>query len=176
MHAAELITDPVTGEEIITGFMNTPVGVLRISGTARFITEVNFTGFDFIPGSDGPLTPVIEKCRAELEQYFNGALKIFSIPLSPEGTGFQKRIWQLLLSIPYGTTCSYYDLAKKSGDANNTRAVGNSNGKNKIAIIIPCHRVIGMNGNLTGYAGGMWRKKWLLDHESKIANGVMELF
>ncbi len=109
-------------------------------------------------------------------QYFNGELRQFELPLHQPGTPFQQDVWNLLATIPYGKTISYMDLAKKTGDTKATRAVANANGKNNIAIIIPCHRVIGSNKELTGYAGGLWRKKWLLEHEAKIAHGVQTLF
>ena len=118
----------------------------------------------------------MELCRNELHAYFNGTLQNFSFPASQEGTDFQNRIWKELLHVPYGETWSYAQLAKKSGDPKNSRAVGNANGKNNIAIAIPCHRIIGQDGSLTGYAGGLWRKEWLLNHEAKVAHGVLELF
>jgi len=159
-----------------TGFLNSPLGVIRFTGSEKFISEITFTGDPHMPGADIHLPFLLEKCRRELMSYFEGTLREFTVAVQPAGTGFQKRIWQQLASVPFGSTRSYLDLAKNSGDANNTRAVGNANGKNPVAIVIPCHRVIGSSGNLTGYAGGLWRKKWLLDHEAKIAHGVLELF
>ena len=101
----------------------------------------------------------------------------FGIKINPEGTVFQKRVWQTLQTVPFGKSNSYLDISKMLGDENTTRAVGNANGNNPIAIIIPCHRIIGSNGNLTGYAGGMWRKRWLIKHENSVNFGKQtELF
>ncbi len=142
-----------------------PIGFIRISAEDEFISELMFIEHD------QPLvkseSQVIKDCIAQLEEYFSGKRKIFSLPLNPKGTEFQKHIWTLLQEIPYGKTISYSDLAIKAGDINLTRAVGPANGANKIAIIIPCHRVIGSNGKLTGYAGGLWRKEWLLNLERR---------
>ena len=115
-------------------------------------------------------------CIEQLIQYFNGERRIFELPISQEGTPFQKETWNLLMGIPFGKTISYLQLATRTGDPKATRAVANANGKNNVAIIVPCHRVIGANRELTGYGGGIWRKKWLLDHEMKIAYGVRTLF
>ena len=98
------------------------------------------------------------------------------MPVYQDGTDFQQIVWNELLGIPYGKTISYQTLSKKIGDVKAIRAVGATNGKNKIAVIVPCHRVIGSHGDLTGYAAGLWRKKWLLEHELKIAHGVQTLF
>lgn len=120
--------------------------------------------------------PLLINCLEELIQYFNGELRNFTLPLNQPGTTFQQDVWNLLTQIPFGKTISYLELARKTGDSKATRAVANANGKNHIAIIVPCHRVIGSNKELTGYAGGLWRKKWLLDHEAKVAYGVQTLF
>lgn len=122
------------------------------------------------------IPPLLINCLEELIQYFNGELRNFTLPLNQPGTTFQQDVWNLLTQIPFGKTISYLDLARKTGDSKATRAVANANGKNHIAIIVPCHRVIGSNKELTGYAGGLWRKKWLLDHEAKVAYGVQTLF
>ncbi|MBP7257298.1 MAG: methylated-DNA--[protein]-cysteine S-methyltransferase [Chitinophagales bacterium] len=111
-----------------------------------------------------------------MEAFLLGKLKTFTLPLAYNGTDFENKVWKLLTEIPYGRTISYGELAQQMGDKNLSRAVGTANGKNFIPIIIPCHRVIGQNGNLTGYSGGLWRKKWLLDHENRIQNGVLEIF
>lgn len=111
-------------------------------------------------------SPLIAECIAQLEAYFAGQLKQFNLPLAPQGTPFQQRVWQLLQLVPYGRTDSYGNLAKQLGDVKTTRAVGTANGSNPIAIIIPCHRIIGANGSLTGYAGGLDRKQFLLALES----------
>lgn len=116
------------------------------------------------------------QCVEQLIQYFNGQRRIFELPLSQEGTPFQQEVWNELLTIPYAKTISYIQLAIRTGDPKATRAVASANGKNNIAIIVPCHRVIGSNGQLIGYGGGLWRKKWLLEHEMKVAYGVQTLF
>lgn len=119
---------------------------------------------------------VIEDSISQLEEYFSGKRFIFELPLDPHGTDFQKKVWNKLVAIPYGQTVTYKDIALITGDVNNVRAVGTSNGKNPIAVIIPCHRVIGTNGKLTGYAGGLWRKKWLLNHEQNYLPDPGKLF
>ena len=108
---------------------------------------------------------VLEQAQLELDEYFGGTRRTFAVRLEPAGTEFQRRAWQLLATIPYGTTRSYAEQAVALGQPTATRAVARANGDNPIAIIVPCHRVIGADGNLTGYGGGLWRKRWLLDHE-----------
>ena len=112
----------------------------------------------------------------QLTEYFAGSRRVFELPIRQSGSPFQTRIWQLLHQIPYGKTISYTTLAKQYGDLKAIRAVASANGKNNLAIIVPCHRVIGTNQSLTGYAGGLWRKQWLLAHEAKFSNGVQQLF
>jgi methylated-DNA-[protein]-cysteine S-methyltransferase len=112
----------------------------------------------------------------QMIEYFNGKRRTFELPVYQHGTTFQEKVWSELLNIRFGKTISYMDLAKKLGDPKSIRAAATTNGKNNICIIIPCHRVIGSNNNLVGYSGGLWRKKWLLAHENKIANGVQTLF
>lgn len=109
-------------------------------------------------------------------EYFNGKRLSFDIPIYQKGTDFQTKVWSQLLNINFGTTISYMTLAKRLGDPNCIRAAASCNGKNQICIIVPCHRVIGTNQSLVGYAGGLQRKRWLLEHENKIANGVQTLF
>ena len=104
-------------------------------------------------------------CRSQLDEYFGGKRRIFDLKLEPRGTAFQERVWHELLRIPYGETRSYKDIAIDVGNSQAVRAVGMANGRNPISIIIPCHRVIGINGDLVGYGGELWRKQWLLDHE-----------
>ena len=103
----------------------------------------------------------------ELKEYFDGSRFQFDLELDPDGTGFQKKVWKLLLKVPYGTTKSYHEIAIQTGSVLNTRAVGAANGKNPISIVVPCHRIIGSDGKLVGYAGGLERKKWLLLHEAQ---------
>ena len=124
------------------------------------------------------LNSVLVQCKQELLEYFAGKRKEFSVPFRQAGTEFQQKVWNELLKIPYGKTVSYNFIAESLGDKKSIRAVGASNGKNQISIIVPCHRVIGSDGSLTGYAGGLWRKKWLLNHEKEFSNGEtqMEMF
>ncbi|MFC3811828.1 methylated-DNA--[protein]-cysteine S-methyltransferase [Lacihabitans lacunae] len=120
--------------------------------------------------------PILKDAVIQLEKYLMGKLQEFELILNPDGTDFQKKVWNTLLTIPYGATCSYADMANSLGDPKVIRAAASANGKNPIAIVIPCHRVIGTNGSLTGYAGGLNNKRLLLDLENKVANGVMTLF
>ncbi len=143
--------------------IDTPVGPLLISGTAQFINAVSFTEE---PPVDFPQAPsLLLDCAQQLYEYFAGERKVFDLPLYQEGTAFQQSVWQQLLAIPFGQTISYHTLAHRIHNPRSIRAVGTTNGKNRLAIIVPCHRVIGSNGTLTGYAGGLWRKRWLLEHE-----------
>ena len=116
------------------------------------------------------------QCVEQLIQYFNGERRQFDLPVNQPGTAFQQNVWGELIQIPYAKTISYLELARRTGDTKATRAVANANGKNDVAIIVPCHRVIGINKDLVGYGGGLWRKKWLLEHEAKVAYGVQTLF
>ena len=161
----------------ITTYYHSPVGLLKISGTDDYISEVTFHDTSQkAEGNKKHLPPMVINCVEQLIQYFNGERKIFELPLNQTGTPFQQDVWSILTQIPFGKTISYLDLARKTGDAKATRAVANANGRNNIAIIVPCHRVIGSSGELTGYAGGLWRKKWLLEMEAKVAHGVQTLF
>ena len=117
-----------------------------------------------------------EQTCKQLKEYFSGERKVFQLPMQQNGTDFQAKVWHLLQTIPYGRTVSYMDLSKSYGDVKSIRAVAAANGKNNIAIVVPCHRVIGSNQTLTGYAGGLWRKQWLLAHEAKYHAGVQRLF
>lgn len=143
--------------------INTPLGNLKIEADDEFITSVLFIEEGEEVGSDNEL---INKCANQLNEYFNGSRKEFDLPLYPNGTPFQQQVWEKLNKVIFGATKSYGDLAIELGDMKKVRAVGTANGANPIAIIIPCHRIIAGNGDLTGYAGGLWRKKWLLEHES----------
>lgn len=148
-------------------YYSSPIGVIELAGTTEGILAVNFVeeADKIATGAAKFVKPWVK----QLDEYFQGKRKSFSLPLKIQGTVFQKKVWEALLSVPYGTTQSYGEIAKKIGHGNAFRAVGNANNKNKIAIIIPCHRVIGSDGSLTGYASGLWRKEWLLAHEKKHA-------
>ena len=152
----------MTGKAVI----QSPVGNLLIESQNDRITTVSFFNGSI---SDQNLTPVIEQCISQLDEYFFKGRKFFDVELELIGTEFQKRVWQELLNIPYGRTWSYLTLATALGDPNLVRAVGLANGDNPVAIIVPCHRVIGANGDLIGYGGGLDKKEWLLNHEGAIA-------
>ena len=163
--------------EVFHTFYHSPVGLLKISGTEDYITEVTFHDTSQkAEGNKKHLPLMLIQCVEQLIQYFNGQGRQFELPLNQEGTAFQKEVWNELVQIPFGKTISYLELARRIGDTKATRAVANANGKNNIAVIVPCHRVIGSNRELVGYAGGLHRKKWLLDHEAKVAYGVQTLF
>lgn len=152
--------------------IDTPLGSMKAAFDGRGkLRELAFGGLD--PRATTPLAPLAlrEAHRflvRQLDAYFRKNLRTFTVPLDPQGTHFQQRVWDELLQIPYGTTISYLDLAKRLGDENLTRAVGSANAANPIAILIPCHRVVGADGSLTGYAGGLDRKEALLQLEGVI--------
>lgn len=151
----------------------TPIGTLEIVGDAEAITEINFEE-GLHEQTQGSVSAAVKEAAKQLEEYFADKRTTFSIPFKLDGTDFQKRIWHLVYDIPFGKTVTYLDLSVKSGDKNLMRAVGGANGANRLPILVPCHRVVGTNGKLTGYAGGLWRKEWLLRFESK--NTTPELF
>jgi methylated-DNA-[protein]-cysteine S-methyltransferase len=153
-------------------FYNSPIGLIEITGTDDSVSALYFVEEGFKPEFQS--NSYLGNCAGQLDEYFNGKRKIFEIKLELEGTEFQKKVWNELLNIQYGETKSYLQISKIFGDVSAIRAVANANGQNRISIIIPCHRVIGSNGSLTGYAGGLWRKKWLLDHEQKFSDGEQQ--
>ena len=144
-----------------------PEGVCLLEFTDRRMLEAELKRLrrhfrsEILPGASGH----IERLRTQLSEYFEGARKEFDVPLVTPGSEFQKSVWRLLMEIPYGSAVSYRDQAVRLGKPRAVRAVARANGSNRISIIIPCHRVIGADGSLTGYGGGLWRKQWLLDHE-----------
>lgn len=144
--------------------IETPLGFAKISGNQNGITSVSIV--DKVDYNSETIPETLLDCVTQIRDYFNNKLKEFDLKLNPNGTNFQKKVWQQLQEIPYGKTCSYLELSKKLGDPKAIRAVANANGKNPLWIIIPCHRIIGSDGSLTGYAGGLYRKQWLLNHES----------
>ncbi len=147
-----------------TCIIKSPLGFTKITGDVNGIASV------IVLNSEEQVSVKIPKvlidCVLQLNQYFEGSREQFSLKLNPKGTAFQNKVWDALLTIPFGKTTSYLQLSKRLGDVKAIRAVANANGKNPLWIIIPCHRVIGTDGSLTGYAGGLHRKQWLLDHES----------
>jgi methylated-DNA-[protein]-cysteine S-methyltransferase len=152
--------------------MSSPVGELRLVAGDRGLRAILWGAEDVariasIDGADlvESTTPVLDAAVLQLEEYFAGTRREFDLPLDPLGTPFQQSVWMVLRSIPYGRTMSYGEQATKLGDPNKARAVGAANGKNPLSIVVPCHRVIGSGGHLTGFAGGLEVKSWLLDHE-----------
>ncbi|HMO63115.1 MAG TPA: methylated-DNA--[protein]-cysteine S-methyltransferase [Ferruginibacter sp.] len=155
----------------------TPLGLVEIRTDGNAITSVSFvqTGQqEQVPTAN--TQPLLQQCTQQLDEYFAGTRKTFDLPVAQSGTAFQQQVWAQLQQIPFGKTISYLELAKRINNVKAIRAVGTTNGSNSIAILVPCHRVIGSDGSLTGYAGGLWRKQWLLEHENKYANGVQALF
>ena len=149
-----------------TIYYHSPLGWIEIQASHEVVTSLFFCDEqkkDELNNSD-----ILTKCVYQLDDYFNGRRMNFDIPVHQEGTLFQQDVWNALMDIPFGTTVSYSDVARKLNNPLSVRAVGAANGQNKIWIIVPCHRVIGANGSLTGYAGGIERKKWLLAHEAAV--------
>lgn len=144
-------------------FYKSPLGPVEIVGDPDSILELDFVE-DMLP-SDAELPFCLKECVKQLDEYFKGKRKEFFLNLQPRGTDFQRSVWRQLETIPYGETVSYGEIAGAIGKPDACRAVGNANGRNPIALVIPCHRVIGSDGSLTGYGGGLWRKEWLLRHE-----------
>jgi methylated-DNA-[protein]-cysteine S-methyltransferase len=160
--------------ELFSSSYSSPLGRIKLQCSGTHLVSASFidTEENWIEDHHS----ILEQTTLQMKAYFEGNLRSFNIPMSQNGTEFQNKVWELLYGIPYGKTISYNDLAKQYGDVKAIRAVASANGRNKIAIIIPCHRVIGSDRSLTGYAGGLWRKKWLLDHEAKFHSGVQQLF
>lgn len=147
-----------------TAYIQSPIGIIAIRGDISGVSSISFID----QGEHSLTIPIqLQECVDQLQEYFNGQRNYFDFKINPQGTNFQQKVWQELLNIPFGKTISYLDLSKKLGDTKAIRAVASANGKNPLCIVIPCHRVIGTDGSLTGYAGGLWRKKWLLAHESQ---------
>lgn len=144
-------------------FLKSPLGITKIVGDADGISEISVSD----KGEESVSIPKeLEQAVSQLQEYFEGKRNDFNLKLNPKGTEFQQRVWQELHNIPFGKTLSYLELSKKLGDVKAIRAVAAANGKNPLWIVVPCHRVIGTDGSLTGYAGGLGRKKWLLEHEN----------
>ena len=164
-------------------YYQSPVGLLNIIIKERFITEIVFCekpevekkeSIGAIISSEN--NSVFNDFKTQLDEYFAGERIVFDLKIQQAGTPFQQQVWNELAKIPFGKTISYLQLSQRIGNVKAIRAVGAANGKNNLPIVIPCHRVIGSNGTLTGYAGGLWRKQWLLEHENKYAHGQHLLF
>lgn len=148
-----------------TTYYTSPIGCLEVTASDTGIRSILYKEGT----TDGTVnSKILQECIRELTEYFEGSRRSFDLPIDPEGTDFQYKVWNELVKIPFGETRSYLQIAESLGDTNAVRAVGHANGQNKINIIVPCHRVIGSNRKLTGYGGGLWRKEWLLKHESAL--------
>jgi methylated-DNA-[protein]-cysteine S-methyltransferase len=160
--------------ELFIAYYNSPTGELEITSSEKAITSILFfTGKEKAATAS---SETLSHCIKQLDEYFSGKRREFTLATEQPGTDFQKKVWQELQNIPFGKTISYLDLAKRLGDVKSIRAAATANGKNMLSIIVPCHRVIGSDGSLTGYSGGLKNKQWLLDHEAEYANGVQKLF
>ncbi|MCY6958662.1 methylated-DNA--[protein]-cysteine S-methyltransferase [Clostridium brassicae] len=145
-------------------YYDSPIGIIEIKGTEEVILSIMYVD-ESKPNEENEL---LIKCCNELDEYFKGKRKDFTIKVSWNGTEFQNKLWNQLTKIPFGKTVTYKEIAQFIGNPKAVRAVGNANGKNILNILVPCHRVIGSNGSLTGYSGGIWRKEWLIRHEKNI--------
>ena len=144
-------------------YYESEIGLLEIEGTATHVTAINFVAERDSASSEIPAP--LETCVQQLTEYFVGTRHVFTVPLAPAGTPFQQQVWQALATVPFGEKRTYAEIARQIGHPEAYRAVGNANGRNKISVILPCHRIVGSDGKLTGYGGGLWRKEWLLQHE-----------
>lgn len=154
-------------------YNHSPLGLLQIKATKDAIVSVLFCDTETDVSCPNELTA---ECSKQLDEYFAGTRKDFNLAMDQGGTSFQQKVWKLLAEIPFGKNISYKSLSQQYGDPKAIRAIASANGRNKLSIIIPCHRVIGSNQSLTGYAGGLWRKQWLLEHEAKFSSGLQLLF
>jgi methylated-DNA-[protein]-cysteine S-methyltransferase len=166
---------------MIESFYHCPVGIIKIKISGDCISELLYVTNESPLVDDSIKTQaaeetLLQKCIGQFGEYFAGKREIFNLPVKQEGTPFQQKVWNELIKIPFGKTISYLRLAQRLGDPKSIRAAASANGRNKLSIIVPCHRVIGSDGRLVGYGGGLPIKKWLLDHENKYANGVSLLF
>ncbi len=162
------VTGGVAGRTV-----GSPIGPLHLTATAAGLRTLGWGDEPLRtlpsgPGADPAAVAVLDRAEAQLAEYFAGERTEFDLPLDPAGTPFQLAAWEALRSIPYGATVSYGEQARRLGDARKARAVGAANGRNPIAIVVPCHRVVGADGSLTGFAGGLETKSWLLDHERRV--------
>ncbi len=168
-------------DNLIIAYYPSPIGILKIEAGKEKVLTISYMNdevdFSIEKSNEKSSIPgrLAAMCIAQLEEYFAGTRQVFDLPFSQPGTDFQQKVWNALCDIPYGKTISYLELSRWIGNEKAIRAVGTTNGKNQLNIVVPCHRVIGSNGKLVGYGGGLWRKKWLLDHESRLAFGVQRL-
>ncbi len=155
--------------------INSPVGVLELREEEGKIVEISFSPKKKSPSLSSCLTGILKQCALELEEYFRGKRRDFSVPLNLRGTPFRQKVWKALRQIPYGETRSYEEVAFSVGNIKACRAVGGANHHNPVPIIVPCHRVIGKGGNLTGFGGGLEIKHWLLNHEKAHCSGGADM-
>lgn len=146
-------------------YHRTPVGIARITEDEGYISSIS--ALDEEHEVTSPSTPLLQTAITQLDEYFAGSRKTFDIPIKQQGTSFQQQVWEQLLQIKYGSTISYAQQSNQMNSPLAIRAIAAANGKNSLWIVVPCHRVIGSDGSLTGYAGGLWRKQWLLEHEAR---------
>lgn len=151
---------------MLQAYINTPLGIAEINGDENGISSI--LAFDEGKSVSTTIPSELQDAVIQLQDYFDGKRKDFTFKMNPSGTEFQKKVWKGLLEIPFGKTLSYQEFSIRLGDVKAIRAVASANGRNPLWIVVPCHRVIGSDGSLTGYAGGLWRKKWLLDHENPV--------
>jgi methylated-DNA-[protein]-cysteine S-methyltransferase len=154
--------------KLFFSYIDTPLGELELTSSDDHLLSALFVKTEKNVLDKQPVlySEINEEAKKQLDAFFKKEITQFNLPINPAGTEFQKTVWNELIKIPFGTTISYLTLAKKLGDVNSIRAAASANGKNTITIIIPCHRVIGTDGKLVGYSGDMYRKQWLLEHES----------
>lgn len=154
-------------EKLYYGYYKSPIGILRI-----VVDESSLVALDFNEDKkkQSDEHSYIKEVKSQLDEYFKGKRELFDLNIKINGTDFQNKVWNELTKIPYGETISYKELATRIGNDKACRAVGNANNKNKISIVIPCHRVVGSNKKLVGYAGGLEKKEWLINHENKVTN------
>lgn len=140
--------------------------MVQIKADDQFVTCIHIAPTKILEPT-GP-HPVLQVAMRQLDEYFSGTRTDFDLPINQPGTAFQQEVWKYLSTIPYGKTISYLQMSKQMGNPLAIRAIASANGKNNLWVVVPCHRVIGSDGSLTGYAGGLWRKQWLLEHEAKV--------
>ncbi len=160
---------------IVRATVDTPIGRLTLIASEGGLREIRFPIEVATDAPEDGDDGVLEAARRQLGEYFDGSRRDFALPLDLHGTDFQLAAWRALLQIPYGTTVSYGEQARRLGDVGKARAVGHANGRNPLPIVVPCHRVIGANGSLTGFGGGLDTKRWLLAHERDILDGTPRL-
>lgn len=152
-------------DDLHFAYWESPVGLVEIGCSPVGVVALNFVESSRQPAAT---TPLLSAAQEQLAAYFAGELRLFDLPLDLRGTDFQRRVWAQLLKVPYGETASYLEIALALGDPKSIRAVGAANGRNPVSIVVPCHRIIGSDGKLIGYGGGLWRKEWLLRHEGAL--------